>query len=197
MLLTGYALGGAPGSVVGAVSAIASNVVFTEGPWTPWQMLAGGWSASPARARTAAAARPPRVPMALVCALAGFGYGLVLDLYTWLGYSAQTLGQYVAIEGSALPFNLTHAVGNAVFYLAFGPALLRALLLFRARLAVQWGPALCRARAARPRPSSPRPLPARPTHTLATTTQPVELSRRRRRTPTAGSGVRPCHALER
>ena len=28
--------------------------------------------------------------MALICALAGFGYGLVLDFYTWLGYSDHT-----------------------------------------------------------------------------------------------------------
>ena len=41
VLLTGYALGGAPGFVVGAVAALASNVFFGQGPWTPWQMA--GW----------------------------------------------------------------------------------------------------------------------------------------------------------
>ena len=42
VLIAGYALGGAPGFAVGAVAAIASNVVFGQGPWTPWQMLAWG-----------------------------------------------------------------------------------------------------------------------------------------------------------
>ena len=41
VLLTGYALGGAPGFAVGAVAALASNVFFGQGPWTPWQM--GAW----------------------------------------------------------------------------------------------------------------------------------------------------------
>ncbi len=42
VLLAGYALGGAPGFAVGAVAALASNVVFGQGPWTPWQMAAWG-----------------------------------------------------------------------------------------------------------------------------------------------------------
>ena len=42
VLLAGFALGGAPGFAVGAVAALASNLVFGQGPWTPWQMAAWG-----------------------------------------------------------------------------------------------------------------------------------------------------------
>ena len=42
VLIAGFALGGAPGFVVGAVAALASNLVFGQGPWTPWQMAAWG-----------------------------------------------------------------------------------------------------------------------------------------------------------
>ena len=41
VLLCGYVLGGAPGFAVGAVAALASNLFFGQGPWTPWQMV--GW----------------------------------------------------------------------------------------------------------------------------------------------------------
>ena len=41
VLLSGYALGGAPGFVVGAAGALASNFFYGQGPWTPWQM--GAW----------------------------------------------------------------------------------------------------------------------------------------------------------
>ena len=34
-------LGGAPGFMVGAIAALASNLFFGQGPWTPWQMV--GW----------------------------------------------------------------------------------------------------------------------------------------------------------
>ena len=42
VLLAGFALGGAPGFAVGAVTALASNLFFGQGPWTPWQMAAWG-----------------------------------------------------------------------------------------------------------------------------------------------------------
>src|SRR6201991_3137608 len=42
VLISGYVLGGAPGFMVGAVAALASNLFFGQGPWTPWQMVAWG-----------------------------------------------------------------------------------------------------------------------------------------------------------
>ena len=57
VLLTGYALGGAPGFATGAVAAVASNLFFGQGPWTPWQMA--GWGiAGLLGAGLAAALRP-------------------------------------------------------------------------------------------------------------------------------------------
>jgi energy-coupling factor transport system substrate-specific component len=138
VLIAGYVLGGAPGFTVGAVSAIASNVVLSEGPWTPWQMLAWGLVGIAGWLLSLRGGPRRRVPMAICCALAGFGYGFIVDLYTWIGYSQHTLGQYLAVESAALPFNVAHAAGNAAFYLAFGPALVRALRRFRERLEVRW-----------------------------------------------------------
>ena len=43
VLLSGYALGAAPGFVIGALAALVSNLFLGQGPWTPWQML--GWGA--------------------------------------------------------------------------------------------------------------------------------------------------------
>jgi energy-coupling factor transport system substrate-specific component len=140
VLIAGYTLGGAPGFAVGAVAAIASNIVFGQGPWTPWQMLAWGMvgllGAALARRR-----RPiPRIAMALICAAAGFAYGLVLNFSTWVTFTGQhTLAQFLLIEGQAFTFDLAHAVGNFVFFLAFGPALVRALRRFRLRMDVSWG----------------------------------------------------------
>jgi energy-coupling factor transport system substrate-specific component len=44
VLISGYALGGAPGFAVGALAALTSNFFFGQGPWTPWQMA--GWAAT-------------------------------------------------------------------------------------------------------------------------------------------------------
>ena len=77
-----------------------------------------------------------------------------------------TLGQFLGARGTSLPFNVAHAVGNVVFCLAFGPAFVRALQRFRARLDVTLDAPGAR-RPPRPSCSSrsrsrPRPLPPRP-----------------------------------
>lgn len=140
VVLTGYALGGAPGFAVGAVAAVASNVVFGQGPWTPWEMA--GWGLTGllgAGLGLATRRHAGRWTLALACGACGLLYGALLDLSTWTTFSGQhTFGQYLVISGSSLGFNLAHAVGNVVFCLAFGPALVRALARFRARLDVHW-----------------------------------------------------------
>lgn len=41
-IIAGVALGGETGFFVGAVSMLVSNMLFSQGPWTPWQMFAMG-----------------------------------------------------------------------------------------------------------------------------------------------------------
>ncbi len=42
IIISGIACGAQAGFLVGAVGAFASNFLFGQGPWTPWQMLAYG-----------------------------------------------------------------------------------------------------------------------------------------------------------
>jgi energy-coupling factor transport system substrate-specific component len=129
VLIAGLALGAAPGFVVGAVAALASNLVFGQGPWTPWQMVAWGLCGVLGALLARAFGRDiGRVPLALACGAAGLMFGA----------GQQTLDQYWAISATSLPFNLAHAAGNVAFALAFGPALVRALLRYRGRLEVRW-----------------------------------------------------------
>ena len=144
MLLTGYVLGAAPGFAVGAVAALASNVVFGQGPWTPWQMA--GWGLvgligaglgavdrAPRRALPAGAVlRAGRARLRRAARRVGLGR---------LQRVSTRSGSTLLVSGSSLPFNIAHAVGNFVFCLAFGPAFVRALERFRTRLDVVWSPA--------------------------------------------------------
>jgi energy-coupling factor transport system substrate-specific component len=142
VLLSGYALGGAPGFVVGAAGALASNFFYGQGPWTPWQM--GAWGlvgVIGALLGATTGRRMPRVPLALACGVAGLLYGAILDFMTWTTFSGEhTLGQFVVINGTSLPFNVAHAAGNLLFCLAFGPAFVRALLRYRERFEVRFEP---------------------------------------------------------
>ncbi|MTD43575.1 hypothetical protein GKE82_04465 [Conexibacter sp. W3-3-2] len=144
VLLAGYVLGGAPGFAVGAVGALASNIVFGQGPWTPWQMGAWGLCGLIGAGLGALSGRRlGRWPLALACLGAGLIYGAILDFSAWVSYSGtHTLDQYLAISGTSLTFNLAHAIGNLVFCLAFGPVFVRALMRYRSRFEITWRPAV-------------------------------------------------------
>jgi energy-coupling factor transport system substrate-specific component len=142
VLLAGYVLGGAPGFVTGAVAALASNLFFGQGPWTPWQMVAwGGCGLLGAGLARVFGRELRRVPLALACAVAGLAFGAVMNLSLWVMYSGDhTAAKLAAVFATSLPFDAAHAIGNLTFCLAFGPVLVRALSRFRTRMQVEWGP---------------------------------------------------------
>ena len=129
--------------MVGAVGALASNVVFGQGPWTPWQMAAwGSVGLIGAWLGVVTGRRLGRIPLAIACGAAGLVFGAIMDLSTWATLSgSHTLAAYLTIAGVSLPFNLAHAAGNVVFCLLFGPVLVAALERSALRSHVTWRPA--------------------------------------------------------
>jgi len=138
-LLAGYTLGPAPGFAVGAVAALVSNFFFGQGPWTPWQMAAWGLTGVAGALLAAAAGRNlGRVPLAAACALAGLVFGAIMDLFTLLQTGTPSVGRYLAISATSVPFNVAHATGNLVFCLVAGPSFVRTLDRCRRRFEVRW-----------------------------------------------------------
>ncbi len=139
VLVSGYALGAGPGFVVGALAALVSNFFFGQGPWTPWQMA--GWGATGligAGLAVATRGRIGRWPLAIVCAVVGFGFTVLQDVGDWVTYSDHGLAQLGIYVGKGVGFDAVHAAGCFVFALAFGPALLRSIARFTTRLQVRW-----------------------------------------------------------
>ncbi len=142
VLLTGYVLGGAPGFAVGAVAALASNLFFGQGPWTPWQMIGwGGAGLLGAGLARVAGRELGRIALAAACAVAGLLFGVVMNLSLWVTFSGDhSWAKLGLVFGTSLAFDVAHALGNVVFCLAFGPALVRALRRYRTRFEVTWRP---------------------------------------------------------
>jgi prenyltransferase beta subunit len=141
VLLSGYVLGAAPGFVVGAIAALASNFFFGQGPYTPWQMV--GWGAAGVFGALLAAGfgrHLGRWPLAVACGLAGLAYGVWMDVHLWVMYTGHSLDELGVLSARSVPFNIAHAAGNVVFCVAFGPVLVRALTRFRDRFEVTWRP---------------------------------------------------------
>ncbi len=142
VLLAGYALGGAPGFVVGALTALTSNFFFGQGPWTPWQMA--GWGAVGVLGAGLAVVTGRRIgrwPLALCCLVAGFAFTALQDVGDWVNFSDHSLASLGIYVGKGLGFDAIHAVGCLLFALAFGPALVRSLQRYARRLEVSWRPA--------------------------------------------------------
>ncbi len=139
-LLTGYALGGAPGFAVGALAAPISNIWLGQGPWTAWQMagwgligLSGAWLATASRRGLG------RWGLAIACGLAGLAYGALLDLSVMVTYGGeQSLDRYLALSARGIPFNVAHAAGNFAIAFVAGPALVRMISRYRTRLEFTW-----------------------------------------------------------
>jgi energy-coupling factor transport system substrate-specific component len=139
VLIAGFALGPAPGFVVGAVAGLTSNFFFGQGPWTPWQMAAWGVTGLiGAGLAVATGRRLARWPLALVCCVVGFAFTAFQDFGDWVTYSDHSLTQLGVYVGKGLGFDAVHAAGCLVFALAFGPALARSVARFAARLEVRW-----------------------------------------------------------
>jgi energy-coupling factor transport system substrate-specific component len=139
VLVAGYALGGGPGFAVGAISGLASNFFFGQGPWTPWQMA--GWGLTGVIGAGLAVVTRRRIgrwPLAIVCAVVGFAFTALQDVGDWVTYSDHSLAQLGIYVGKGVGFDFVHAGGCLVFALAFGPALIRSLSRFTVRLNVTW-----------------------------------------------------------
>jgi energy-coupling factor transport system substrate-specific component len=140
VLFAGYALGGLPGFMVGAVTAVASNVFFGQGPWTIWQMVA--WGAvgvgGAALARLQRGREPSRWVLAGACAVAAAAFGGFMDMFQWSTAAEQTTGTYGVIAGTSLAYNATHVAASVTFAVLVGPTFVRAIQRYRRRFEVEW-----------------------------------------------------------
>jgi energy-coupling factor transport system substrate-specific component len=140
VVFSGYALGGAPGFAVGALTALVSNFWFGQGPWTPWQMAGWGICGMIGAGLAAIGGRNVgRLTLAAVCGLAAVVYGALLNFSLMATYGGDlSLKHFLVLESRAVPFDAAHTIGNVVFALIAGPAMIRMLTRFRGRF--EWRP---------------------------------------------------------
>lgn len=139
VLLSGVAFGGEAGFLVGAVSAVASNMFMGQGPWTPWQMFAFGVVGFLAGVLFRPGRIPPKTP-----ALCVYGFFSVFFLYGFIMNTASlfmsanndiSLAMLLTLLISGVPMDLVHA-GATVFFLAI---LARPVLEKLQRVKVKYG----------------------------------------------------------
>ncbi len=134
VVFAGYALGGAPGFVVGALSALVSNFFFGQGVWTPWQMAGWGLCGLLGALLALGNRDAGRLTLAAVCGFAAVLYGALLNFSLMASYGGDlSWARFWFFEGRAIPFEIAHFTGNVVLALVAGPAMVRMLSRFRRR----------------------------------------------------------------
>lgn len=113
-------LGKEAGFIVGAMSAVVSNLYFGQGPWTPFQML--GWGIIGLLAGLfMKGLSKSRVLLLLFGALAGIVYSAVTDIWPLIMAEGETLiSRYLTLFIASLPVAGMYAVSNVIFLLLLG-----------------------------------------------------------------------------
>lgn len=138
VILAGMAFGAERGFLCGSITALVSNFFFSQGPWTPWQMMGYGIGGLLAGllCRAGVLKRRPRTG-ADVLVLAAFGFllivavvGPILDTSTYLTVVMKSSGPTAAgaiyLTG-LLTANLPHGAATAAALALVGRPMLAML----------------------------------------------------------------------
>jgi energy-coupling factor transport system substrate-specific component len=159
IIMGGFAMGPSFGFALGSLTLLLSAALTAGfGPWLPYQMLACGWVGMGAGwLGSLKVVKRHRWLLAVYGCLAGFGYGLLLDLWEWpfllaAGSSAISWAPGLSLMEMARRFGLFYlttslvydgfrAAGNVVLIALLGKPISLALDRFRRRFLVSWNQA--------------------------------------------------------
>lgn len=140
VMIAGIAFGPSFGFLTGSISMLASNFMFGQGPWTPWQMLAFGLCGL-AFGALAKAGIIPRSHLSskalLLTSAAGAAFmvliaGIVLDTCSVLMMlSSITPASALAIYAAGLPVNCGQGAATFITLLLLANPLLNSLARLR------------------------------------------------------------------
>ncbi len=121
VIIAGVAFGGETGFLVGAVTMMVSNILFSQGPWMPWQMFSMGIIGFLAGVLFRnGLLRRSRGSLATFGAFSAvIIYGGIMNPASALMYNPQSLNwnMILAYYVSGLPMDLIHAAATVIFIL--------------------------------------------------------------------------------
>ncbi len=131
VIISGVAFGGETGFLVGALTMLASNVLYSQGPWTPWQMFSMGIIGFLAGVLfRKGLLRRSRGSLATFGAFAAIiFYGGIMNLSSALLYNTANLSWKIllAYYVSGLPMDLVHGAATVIFLLIAAEPMLEKL----------------------------------------------------------------------
>lgn len=119
-IISGIYLGGETGFLVGAMSAVLSNIYFGQGPWTAFQMLAWGLIGLIA-GYLSEPLKKSRILLIVYGAVSGIAYSFIMDIWTVLWYNRGfSIKLYLAALQTAILYTLSYVLSNVLFLYLLG-----------------------------------------------------------------------------
>ena len=114
-IISGVNFGCETGFLVGAVTMLTSNILFSQGPWTPWQMFAMGLCG--AVAGIIFRRKPNRVALCVYGGLSAVGiYGVIMNLSSAVIWQSElSLQSVIAYLIAGFPMDCVHAAATVLF----------------------------------------------------------------------------------
>jgi energy-coupling factor transport system substrate-specific component len=159
IIVAGYVMGPGFGFAMGAMTLMLSAFITAGfGPWLPYQMLGSAWAGMGAGyiglLTSQRTSRRSIVLLSVYGLVAGFAYGILLDLWEWpalLGAGNSSIGWAPGLSlvvllrrfgtfylATSALYDAFRAAGNCVLVLLLGPAVATALQRFKRRFLVEW-----------------------------------------------------------
>lgn len=118
VVLTAMHFGSHAGFMVGALSAVISNIYFGQGAWTPFQMFGWGFTGWLAGVLNRKKMLENPVSLCVYGIFAGAVYSVIMDIWTTLSADGEfSVRRWLALMLSAMPVTLIYCASNAVFLL--------------------------------------------------------------------------------
>lgn len=137
IIIAGIVFGKESGFIVGALTALVSNIFLGQGPWTPWQMLAWGVIGFCSGRLKNTWFIKKRFGQIVFGLLSGFFFGWIMNLWVVLTVLQELqLAQILFIYGSSFPFDLAHGLANIFFLLLFSKRMVKTLNRFKKKYGI-------------------------------------------------------------
>lgn len=118
VVITAMYFGSGAGFMVGALSAVISNIYFGQGAWTPFQMFGWGFIGWLAGVLNRKKMLENPVALCVYGIFAGAVYSVIMDIWTTLSADGEfSVRRWAALMLSAIPVTLIYCASNAVFLL--------------------------------------------------------------------------------
>jgi len=139
IICTGYVFGPLAGFMVGAITALVSNMFLGQGPWTIFQMFA--WGAVGATSSTLPKLKIKGVGIVVFGAIWGYLFGWIMNIWYWMLYIyPHTFPTFLFTMVNSVWFDTLHALGNAVFLVFLGEKTITILNRYKCRFHVEYSP---------------------------------------------------------